>query len=562
MSRLFSRKIFNVVTLLLLVVSLLISGPANKPANASSHREAPSIIFAPGCDNTDVYAFRSYEGGREGTVTLIANFIPFQEPSGGPHFYRFDPSKVYNIKVDNTGDGFEDLTFEFRFNTEFVNPNSILGQAAPNQVTGVPAPGSARIAPVAPGSGGIEPLITSLTDPDYNEPQTYEVRMVRGVRSFGTGGTVLASGLVTPPDNIGQRTTPNYEALAQQAIYPLSGGGRVFVGQRDEGFYIDVGGMFDILNLGANPPVQSSGAFGVDGLSGFNVSTVALELPLSMVTRDGGVPASPTAANAVIGVWATVESPTFRTPPTPGTDPGRPRRGGPSVQVSRLGSPLVNEVVIPLGRKDEFNASTPLTDGQYAPFIIDPQFARLLSAVFSINVPGISSANPLGPQGPIQFADVTIGGVTLTLRPLIALGIGGRVDLVAIFATGIPGATLLTDGLPHEMIRINLAVPATASGSQNRLGVLGGDLAGFPNGRRPGDDVVDIAMRAMAGGTPFTPATNVFPNNEISDGVDRNDVPYLNRFPYLGTPHSGNIPGNSPHNHHVKGSTAATPEAP
>jgi hypothetical protein len=510
------RKTLAAVTLLALGFTLFSSGPGQTSVRASSHREAPLIKLDPAGDNTDVYAFRSTEAGRDGFVTLIANFIPFEEPSGGPHFYRFDDTAFYNIKVDNNGDGFEDITFEFRFTTTFVNPDIILGQAAPNEALS--------------GTGGIDPLITSLTDPDYNEPQTYSVKMVRGVRSgdgvFGNF-TTLGSGFIVPPDNMGQRTTPNYEeALARPAIGSLNFGGgvtgRVFAGQRDEGFYIDVESIFDTLNL------ASLGATGgTDTTAGFNVHTIAIEVPIRVLTRNGSVPTNALDPNAVIGVWSTVER---------GRVNNRGRVRPPFNQVSRLGNPLVNEVVIPLGLKDEFNSSTPVDDISVAPFVLDPQLPKLIQAVLASG--GASINIPAAPRN----------------------------DLVAIFATGIPAGLVpgfqnfLSNGFPHEYQRLNVAIAPSAN--PNRLGLLGGDPAGFPNGRRVGDDVTDIALRAVLGGTPFNPNNpapgvpnpfNVAPNNTVGDGVDRNDVPYLDRFPYLATPHSGNVNGGGrPHDHHVQ----------
>ena len=238
---------------------LLILSPITTRSLASSHREAPLIVADPLADNTDTYAFRSTEPGRIGFVTLIANWIPFEEPSGGPHFYKFDDTVLYEINIDNTGDGVEDVTYQFRFKTRFVNGDSILGMAAPNQALA--------------GTGGIEPLITSLDDPDYNEPQTYTVTRIE---RLGKKGDLIARGLLTPPNNIGERTTPNYEtALGQPAVYPLPNGGRVFAGQRDEGFYIDVGGVFDTLKLKS---IAATG--GVDATAGFNVNSIAIEVPI------------------------------------------------------------------------------------------------------------------------------------------------------------------------------------------------------------------------------------------------------------------------------------------
>ena len=486
-----ARRALLAFLLFALTLSMIFT-PAPTRSLASSHREAPLIVADPLADNTDTYAFRSTEPGRSGFVTLIANWIPFQEPSGGPHFYKFDDTVLYEIYIDNTGDGVEDITYQFRFKTRFVNGDSVLGMATPNQAFA--------------GTGGIEPLITSLDDPDYNEPQTYSVTRID--RHTGKSGKVLASGLIMPPSNIGERTTPNYEAaLAQPAIYALPNGGRVFAGQRDEGFYIDVGGVFDTLKLRS---ITTDG--GVDSTAGYNVSTIAIEVPIQDVTRSGAVPSGPTSADAVIGVWAVSSRQKISVLRSALDDDGdEPLTVGPYQQVSRLGSPLVNELIIPLKLKDRFNASTPAGDSQFAQFVTNPQLAQLLSAVFGISIPPAP-----------------------------------RNDLAAIFATGIPVnsvtgpnfTTLLSDSKPHEMLRLNVAIPPAAS--PNRLGLLGGDVAGFPNGRRVFDDVVDIALRVVAGGTPFTPATNVSPNNTLGDGVANNDVPFLTRFPYLGTPQSGN----------------------
>ena len=492
-----------VFTFLLIALSVLLLGPMPHGSRASSHREAPLIVADPLADNTDTYAFRSTEPGRSAFVTLIANWIPFQEPSGGPHFYKFDDTVLYEIYIDNTGDGVEDVTYQFRFKTNFKNGDSILGMASPNQALA--------------GTGGIEPLITSLQDPDYNEPQTYTVTRID--KHTGKQGVVVARDLLTPPNNIGERTTPNYEAaLGQAAIYTLPNGGKVFAGQRDEGFYIDVGGVFDTLKLKS---IAATG--GIDSTAGFNVNTIAIEVPIQELTRTGNVPSSPTASDAVIGVWATSSRQKITVlRSNPQDDDEEPLTAGPFQQVSRLGSPLVNELIIPLKLKDKFNRSTPANDSQFASFVINPQLAQLLSAAFGVTVPSAP-----------------------------------RNDLVAIFATGIPVnpvtgpnyTTFLSDGRPHEMLRLNVAIPPLSNPS--RLGLLGGDVAGFPNGRRVFDDVVDISLRAVAGGTPFTPATNVSPNNSVGDGVANNDVPFLTRFPYLAVPQSGNSTLGAPHQHHT-----------
>lgn len=481
------KKKLSAAVCLTLIASLFLGG-AVQPSLASSHREAPLISGDPLADNTDVYAFRSYESGREGFVTLIANFIPDQTPGSGPHYFKFDDSVLYEIKIDNTGDGVEDITYQFRFSNQFKNPDTVLGMAAPNEAL--------------QGKGGIDPLITSNGDLDYNEVQSYSVTRID--RSTGRRGRVLISSLISPPNNIGRRTTPDYEKLANAAIYELPNDGRVFCGQRDEGFYIAVNEIFDTLNLSS---IKDTG--GTDGLAGKNVHSIAIEVPVRDLTRDGTVPTDPTASNSVIGVWSTASR---RSTNVLNNSQTRGFRNGEWVQISRLGNPLVNEVVIPLKLKDAFNGLSPQGDAIAAPFVLDPQLPKLLRAVFKIDIPPAP-----------------------------------RNDLVSIFATGIktgsvPGAptfnTFLSDGRPHEMMRLNVAIPPSAN--PNRLGLLGGDPAGHPNGRRVFDDVTDIALRAVAGGTPFTPATNKAPNNALGDGVSQNDVPYLNRFPYLGTPHSGN----------------------
>lgn len=482
------KKILSGLTISVMFLSIV--GVSVRPAIASSHREAPFTAADPLADNTDVYAFRSTESGREGYVTLIANFIPGQTPGDGPHYFKFDDMVLYEIKIDNNGDGVEDISYQFRFSNQVKNPDTVLGMASPNEAL--------------KNKGGIDPLITSLQDEDYNVFQTYSVTKVD--RASGMKGKQLASVLDTPPCNIGKRTTPNYEALADQAIHELpgTGGMRVFAGQRDEGFYIAVNKIFDTLNLDS---ITDTG--GKDGLAGKNVHSIALEVPIRDLTRSNTNPTDPADGNAVIGVWSTASRRTtnvLNNLQTKGT------KNGEWVQVSRLGNPLVNEVVIPLGLKDTFNGLTPKDDAAAAPAILDPLLPKLLKAVYKIDIP----------EAP-------------------------RKDLVTIFATGIKTGSVpaaptfnnyLSDGRPHDMLRLNVAIPPSAN--PNRLGLLGGDAAGFPNGRRVMDDVTDIALRAMAGGTPFTPKTNKAPNNTLGDGVSENDVPYLSRFPYLGTPHSGN----------------------
>lgn len=489
------------------LVLMLICGITNISTLASSHSEAPGTYADRLADNTDVYAFRSTEAGREGFVTIISNFIPGQDPSVGPQFFRFDDTVLYEIKIDNTGDGVEDISYQFRFTTTIVNPNTVFGMNTLNQ----------------------DGVIRSNDDIDYNMPQRYTV--TRTERSNGRRGRIMAANLLMPPSNIGPRVTPNYEAaLARPAVYTMFGGrgsgnesGRVFAGQRDEGFSVDLG-VFDLVNYRSLAPTG-----GIESLRSFNVNSIAIEVPIAELTRNRAVPTSSTDPNAVIGVWSTASRRTTRVIGT-GIDqkplpPGIQSNTGGFVQVSRLGNPLINEVVVPLGLKDAFNAISPFTDADVAPVV---------AAVLDPELPKI-----------IKFALEAFASIRLTLPP------APRNDIANIFVFGIPAGsvpgapgftTRLTDGRPHEYLRLNTAIPVTPVGSRSRLGLLGNDPGGFPNGRRVFDDVVDIEVRALLGGTPFTPAQNVFPNNAFNDGVSANCEGFLTRFPYLQTPNQGNQP--------------------
>jgi hypothetical protein len=456
------------------------------PGGASSHREAPLISQDPVADATDLYAFVSPEDASK--ITLIANYVPFEDPAGGPNFYRFGDDVRYTIHVDNNGDAVDDVAYQFRFQTQVQNPNTFLYATGP---------------------------IDSVTDPDFNVRQLYSVEEVRP----GADPKLLIGGASTPPVNVGPRTNHNYEATAQSTVYhfPESSGvdGRVFAGQRDDPFFVDLGSIFD---LGALRPfnaahlVKKAKSSGVNSVAGFNVHSIALQLPISELTADRHGTTGPDDPDAVIGVYTTAERFTTRTLTGNGTvtTPDESK----FTQVSRLGSPLVNEVVVPLGAKDYFNASKPSDDatkngGAYVPLVTDPELAKLIPVLY----PGVKT-----PPAP-------------------------RNDLVSVFLTGIDGVTKPMNagdkGQPSEMLRLNMAISPRPIGKENRLGVLGGDNAGFPNGRRLADDVVDIELRAVAGGTPFTPAFNKAPNNQLGDGVDRNDKSFTSRFPYLAEPFQG-----------------------
>jgi uncharacterized protein DUF4331 len=460
-------------TLLLLLVISFAALPM-MPTHASSHREAPLISNDPQADNTDVYAFVSPD--RPDTVTIIANYIPLEEPAGGPNFATFGEDVLYALHVDNNGDGEDDVSFEFRFRTQVRNGNTFLYNTGP---------------------------ITSLDDPDWNVRQTYSVtRMTRGA-----GPTLLGENIPTPPVNIGPRSTPAYDALAAAAVTALSDGSNVFAGQRDDPFFVDLGSVFDLAGLRPFNPAHVlplPAAAGVDGVAGFNTHTIAIQVPTAQLLGTG-----PT-----IGIYASASRPKLTIRDTRGTERGE----GPWIQVSRLANPLINEVVIPLANKDRWNASDPEGDRRFDGFYLEPEVTRLENLLYPV----------------LDDAPTT-----------------GRGDLEAVLLTGVPTLNF-TGATKSDLIRLNTAVPPSAPvGSGNRLGLLAGDFAGFPNGRRLEDDVVDIELRAFACGygpivAPIIQGfgfcagnANRTPNNLLGDGVDRNEKPFLTTFPYLASPHQG-----------------------
>ncbi len=428
---------------------------------ASSHREAPLISNDPVADNTDLYAFVSPVNSDR--VTFIANFIPLEAPSGGPNFDKFDDNVLYEIMIDNNADAVEDVTYQFRFKTQVLNPNTFLYN------TGV---------------------ISALDSAAFNVRQSYTVTRVTGPRRTGAA-QVLATDLPTPPVNVGLRSTPNYPALAAAAVRQLPNGTQVFAGQRDDSFFVDLN-LFDLL---AVPPADNSNS---DTLAGFNVHSIAIEVPITELTSNRSRPTVATDPNAVIGIWTTTSRPSVTT-----RIPGGQTHSTRWVQISRLGNPLVNEVVIPRSTKDAFNSLEPTGDAAALNFVLDPEVPKLLTALFGV----------VSPPAP-------------------------RNDLVTIFLRGIPGLNQPPNGTPSEMLRLNVGI--SPSGTPNRLGVLAGDIAGFPNGRRLGDDVVDIGLRVLAGASPLTPTFNTGINAQLGDGVSGNDKPYLATFPFIGLPHAGN----------------------
>ena len=384
------------------ILSLLLT--SSLTTFASSHREAPMTSGDPKIDATDLYAFVSPENND--SVTLIANYIPFEEPAGGPNFDSFDDSALYEIHVDSDGNALADVTYQFRFKTTVRNPNTFLYNTGP---------------------------IESLTDPDWNVMQTYTLTKVENGQS-----TILGTDLKSPPVNIGKKSTPNYASLQGQAVYELSNGMKVFAGQSDDPFFVDLGATFDLLTIRKLP---GNAGGGVNTTKGFNVHSLALQIPISQLTKNKNTPSDIKNGDSVIGVWTTASRMGTRVLNTNGTQDN----SGNWIQVSRLGAPLVNEVVVPLAAKNLFNGSKPENDAQFANGVTDPELGKLLVALYGIKVP---------PQG--AFGSST-----------------ARHDLVAIFLTGIPELTKPINVVASEELRLNVAVPSTVK--PNRLGVLGGD---------------------------------------------------------------------------------------
>jgi hypothetical protein len=435
----------------------------------SSHREAPNTALDPSADDTDVYAFTANDA--PGSLTVVANWIPFEDPAGGPNFYRFDDRAHYYINVDNTGDGVKDVRYEFQFKTKVRNKNSFLYAL---------------------------PGVTSIRDPKLNVIQRYNIVRESFRRGKLVGERTVARNLPVAPNDAGPKTFPNYGAVAGSAVRSLSGGGKVFAGPREDPFFVDLGTTFDAINL--RKGTGNAGA-GKDDLAGYNVHSIVLQIPEGQVTRDHKPVSSPTGGNAVIGVWSSTERRRLQVTDVSGSDPratsSRKRRPNRFVQVSRLGNPLVNEVVIPLGKKDQFNRTQPSKDAQlYGKYVLNPELAAVMNALFHVNAPEHN-----------------------------------RTDIVQALLTGIPGVTAISKKpAAADTLKINLGVPPTAN--PNRFGVIGGDNAGFPNGRRLADDVTDIELRVIAG---YLKGNKV----PLGDGVDHNDRPFLSGFPYAAAPNAG-----------------------
>ena len=456
------------------VAAAFVGAAGPQTASASSHREAPLIGGDPTADNTDVYAFVSPD--KQNTVTIIANYIPFEDPAGGPNYYQFDPSVLYELNVDNTGDGNEDVVYQFRFTKTIANPNTFLYNTG---------------------------QLDSATDPDISIRQTYSVTRVQLDRDGDViASNIIGSNLPVPPPNIGPRSNPTYDPY--MGVADLGGNRKVFAGPRDDPFFVDLGSIFDLAGLrqfNGLHAIPLPPEAGRDGVLNYNTHSIALQVPKTDLLR------AP-AANGTIGIYASASRPKISILRGDGTVDAN----GNWVQVSRLGNPLINEVIIPLGKKDRWNASDPSDDAQFLQHYTAPELALRADALYA-----------------------ALTGSFLT----------NRQDLVAVLLTGVPGLNF-TGQTKADLLRLNTGVPVTVS--PNRLGALGGDFQGFPNGRRLADDVTDIELRAVVcgygdvlGAAP--PAglglCNFGPNNAIDDDVDANEYPFLNRFPYVAAPNSG-----------------------
>jgi len=478
------------------LAALIVTPPSSF---AASHREAPITALDTKADITDFFAFVSYDDPTK--VTFLLNVDPFLEPGNGPNYFPFDNNILYQILIDNNNDALPEIAFQVQFSTTIKAPGVFTGYVGAG--AGINAPANSP-APVAPGTPIVPPAITALSGAGaagLSLSQTYTVTMVKNGVS-----TVISNGqtLYAVPSNVGPRTMPNYPALAAEGIYTLSDGIKVFAGTVDDPFYIDLGAAFDSLNFrtGAGGGVLSAAAdaddhtnTAPDYVSGFNVNTIAIEVPITMLTSTGKIEKS-TSPAATIGAWGTTSRPRILVRRAPLSA----QASGGWSQVQRMGNPLINELIIGTGMKDFWSMSQPVNDSQFASFDLDPLFARVLNAIYGIAIPTPPRTDLL----PL-----------VTYAPPIAA----------------PGTTA---GPIADLLRLNTGVAPTPQPSRKRLGLLAGDAAGFPNGRRVSDDVTDIAARAVAGilaGPQY--------NYPIGDGVNTNDVPYQETFPYVAWAQSG-----------------------
>jgi hypothetical protein len=452
-----------------ILAALLAVAVAAAMSFGSSHSEAPGTANDRKADNTDTYAYTAPDAPN--ALTVVANWIPLQAPAGGPNFYQWDPKARYNIKVDNTGDGYEDVAYRWKFKTRYRNPNSFLYAA---------------------------PTVDAVNDPDVNLVQTYDLyketykhrKLVRVKR--------LANDAPVVPDNVGPKTIPNFAKVEAGGVTPLKGGGKTIVTPADDAFFVDLGAIFDGINIDKpGRPMIGLGnqGGGKDDVAGYNTKSFVLQVPEREVTRDRKQVDGMKSKNAVVGVWATTE----RKRSSVLGSSAKGKHGKRWAQVSRLGNPLINEVIIPIGKKDKFNATSPANDAKnFGQFALNPEPARILNALFGL---GIQENN--------------------------------RTDIVQALLAGVPGLTQIgKNPAAADTLKLNLGVAPSAK--PNRFGVLAGDLAGFPNGRRLADDVVDIELRVIAGAL-LSPPKNV----PLGDGVDQNDKPFRSQFPYVGLANDG-----------------------
>ena len=470
-------------------VSALLLGAA--PSVASSHREAPFVAGLPRVDATDFYMFNSYEAGQTGMVTLIANYIPLQDAYGGPNYFALDPEARYEIHIDNDGDALEDITFAFRFRNALQDAQLAIGTGADQKSISIPLI-----------NGG---AISAMDNSNLNVLETYTIDVVTGDRRSGSVAAVTAPGggtgvFAKPIDNIGNKSIPDYAAYADAHVHAieLPGGmqGRVFVGQRKDPFVVNLGETFDLINTNPLGPVDGE----ADDLADKNVTSLILEVPAAFLTE----------GDAVIGGWTSASVRQARVVnPFPRFDATQSRttpsvEGGAWTQVSRLGMPLVNEVVIGLRDKDRFNASEPKDDAQFLDYVTHPTLPALIEVLFGVTAP--------------------------TAVP--------RADLPEVFLTGVAGLNQPIGVVPSEMLRLDTGSAVVAQGAQNNLGVLGGDTSGYPNGRRPGDDVVDISLRVVMGAL-LAPADAPDGTLLYTDGALVDDGDFDATFPYLLDPLPG-----------------------
>ena len=451
-----TRWIIGVVAVMS-VLALAMAALAPPTSTASSHREAPLTAADPQIDNTDVYAFVSPDD--PSTVTLISNFIPFEEPAGGPNFYPFGKGVRYEINIDNNHDAKADVTYRWVFTNHYRSGNTFLYNTG---------------------------QVTSLTDENLNFYQTYD--LFRKVP--GQAAQRIINDAIAVPSRAGDASMPDYAGLRNEGIVSAGAGRRAFAGQADDPFFLDLR-VFNLL-YGAD-----LSEVGDDTLAGFNTNTLAIQVPKTDIAKGGNA-----TTNPIVGIWSTAWRRSVRVT----TPSGKQSSKGAWVQVSRLGNPLVNEVVIPAKDKDKWNGSAPANDGQFLSYVTDPEVPKLLEAIYGLDAP----ATP-------------------------------RNDLVAVFLTGVEGLNMPAGVTPSEQLRLNMSIAPCEQGScatHSRLAVIAGDTAGFPNGRRLGDDVLDIAVQVVAGELVGSP-------NDLGDGVDTNDVEFTDTFPYVGLPHSGSDP--SPH---------------